>query len=170
MEANPNSAASPSQASAAANNGPGPGPEYIRPELISGGNSPKSSTKPLRQEVRIAVTSSAGSIRHRPRSVVANCSAIGKPRSLTARPMSMCETRYVVTDEMRFLSSVTLGGNNIEHGCSSLKQSLACEINWLSDAIAAADADYSFPDGHCSSACNCCSSTVGLTVAHQSGK
>jgi hypothetical protein len=35
------------------------------------------------------------------------------------------------------------------------------------DAIAAADADYSFPDGHCSSACNCCSSTVGLTVAHQ---
>jgi hypothetical protein len=45
--------------------------------------------------------------------------------------MSMCETWFVVTDEMRFLSSVTLGGNNIEHGRWSLKQSLACEINWL---------------------------------------
>src|ERR1700737_1628645 len=36
----------------------------------------------------------------------------------------------MVTDEMRFLSSVTLGGNNIEHVCSSLKQSLACDIRW----------------------------------------
>jgi hypothetical protein len=38
----------------------------------------------------------------------------------------------MVTDETRFLSSVTLGGNNIEHGCSSLKQSLDCDIRWLS--------------------------------------
>jgi hypothetical protein len=60
VEAIPSSAASPSQAAAAANNGPGPGPEYIRPELISGGNSPKSSTKPLRQEARIAWAGSAG--------------------------------------------------------------------------------------------------------------
>ena len=43
-------------------------------------------------------------------------------RSLTAR--------YVVTDELRFLSSVILGGNNIEHLRSSLKQSLACDIRW----------------------------------------
>jgi hypothetical protein len=35
--------------------------------------------------------------------------------------------------------------------------------------IAAGDADYSFPDNHCSSACNCCSSAVGLTVAHRVG-
>jgi hypothetical protein len=47
--AKPNSAARPSQASEAANSGPGPGPEYIRPELTSGGNSPKSSTRFLRQ-------------------------------------------------------------------------------------------------------------------------
>jgi hypothetical protein len=37
-----NSAASASHAAAAASNGPEPGPEYIRPELISGGNAPKS--------------------------------------------------------------------------------------------------------------------------------
>ena len=35
-------AASPSQAAAAASIGPDPGPEYIRPELISGGNTAKS--------------------------------------------------------------------------------------------------------------------------------
>jgi hypothetical protein len=96
-----------------------------------------------------------------------DCSAIGKLPSLTARRMSTCETRYVVTDEMRFLSSVTLGGNNIGHGCSSLKQSLACDISMAIGAIAAADADYSFPDDHCSSARNCCSSAVGLTVAQR---
>src|SRR5580693_295650 len=39
-----NSAASPSQAEAAAIIDPEPGPAYIRPELISGGNAPKSST------------------------------------------------------------------------------------------------------------------------------
>ena len=38
-----NSVASPSQAAAAASIDPGPGPEYMRPELISGGNPPKSS-------------------------------------------------------------------------------------------------------------------------------
>jgi hypothetical protein len=37
-----NSPASPSQAAAAASIGPGPGPVYILPELISGGNNPKS--------------------------------------------------------------------------------------------------------------------------------
>jgi hypothetical protein len=37
-----NSAAKPRHAAAAANNGIEPGPEYIRPELISGGNAPKS--------------------------------------------------------------------------------------------------------------------------------
>src|SRR5574337_1019233 len=43
-----NSAARPSQAAAAASIGPGPGPVYIRPELISGGNNPKSIIfKPL---------------------------------------------------------------------------------------------------------------------------
>jgi hypothetical protein len=39
-----NSAADPSQAVAAANIGPDPAPVYIRPELISGGNAPKSIT------------------------------------------------------------------------------------------------------------------------------
>jgi hypothetical protein len=39
-----NSAASSSQAAAAAIIGPDPGPAYIRPELTSGGNAPKSST------------------------------------------------------------------------------------------------------------------------------
>ncbi|BBZ50204.1 hypothetical protein MHEI_19210 [Mycobacterium heidelbergense] len=38
------SEASASQAVAAATIGPDPGPEYILPELISGGNAPKSST------------------------------------------------------------------------------------------------------------------------------
>src|ERR1700761_6134194 len=37
-----NSSARPFQAAAAANIGPEPGPECIRPELISGGNAPKS--------------------------------------------------------------------------------------------------------------------------------
>jgi hypothetical protein len=37
-----NSVASPSQAAAAASIGPDPGPSYIRPELISGGNTAKS--------------------------------------------------------------------------------------------------------------------------------
>ncbi len=37
------SEASASQAAAAASIGPDPGPAYIRPELISGGNSPKSN-------------------------------------------------------------------------------------------------------------------------------
>ncbi len=36
------SAANPSQAADAASIGPQPGPEYMRPELISGGSSPKS--------------------------------------------------------------------------------------------------------------------------------
>src|SRR5690348_7381730 len=36
------SAARPSQAAAAASIGADPGPAYIRPELISGGNAPKS--------------------------------------------------------------------------------------------------------------------------------
>jgi hypothetical protein len=39
-----NSAANPSQPAAAAIIGPDPGPVYIRPELISGGNAPKSNT------------------------------------------------------------------------------------------------------------------------------
>jgi hypothetical protein len=38
-----NSAASPSQAAAAATIGPEPAPAYIRPELTSGGNAPKST-------------------------------------------------------------------------------------------------------------------------------
>jgi len=36
----------------------------------------------------------------------------------------------MVTDEMRFLSSVTLSVNNFEYGCSSLKQSLTCDSRW----------------------------------------
>ncbi|OCB47274.1 hypothetical protein A5677_26150 [Mycobacterium malmoense] len=44
--AQPNSAASPAQAAAAASIDPEPGPAYISPELISGGNSPKSGTIP----------------------------------------------------------------------------------------------------------------------------
>jgi hypothetical protein len=44
--ANCNSAASPSQAVAAASSGADPGPEYILPELISGGNAPKSMDFP----------------------------------------------------------------------------------------------------------------------------
>src|SRR5271169_1497748 len=43
----PNSAATSSQAAAATNIGSDPGPKYMRPELISGGNSPKSNTPPL---------------------------------------------------------------------------------------------------------------------------
>jgi hypothetical protein len=39
----PNSAASSSHAAAAASIGDEPGPAYMRPELISGGNTPKSS-------------------------------------------------------------------------------------------------------------------------------
>ncbi|CFE51411.1 Uncharacterised protein [Mycobacterium tuberculosis] len=39
--------ASPSQAAAAASIGPDPGPAYMRPELISGGNTPKSITASL---------------------------------------------------------------------------------------------------------------------------
>ena len=42
------SAASPSQAAAAASIDPQPGPEYMRPELISGGNAPKSIFDNLR--------------------------------------------------------------------------------------------------------------------------
>src|SRR6185312_3845585 len=41
------SADSSPQAAAAASRGPAPGPEYIRPELISGGNAPKSITSPF---------------------------------------------------------------------------------------------------------------------------
>jgi hypothetical protein len=37
------SAAKPSHAAAAATSGPDPAPAYIRPELISGGNTPKST-------------------------------------------------------------------------------------------------------------------------------
>ncbi len=37
----------PSQAAAAASIGPDPGPQYIRPELISGGNAPKSIPNPF---------------------------------------------------------------------------------------------------------------------------
>src|SRR5690625_2780493 len=37
------SPASPSQAAAAASNGPAPAPRYMRVELISGGNAPKST-------------------------------------------------------------------------------------------------------------------------------
>ncbi|BBZ52534.1 hypothetical protein MHEI_42510 [Mycobacterium heidelbergense] len=40
------SAASPSQAAAADTSGPDPAPAYIRPELTSGGNTPKSTAKP----------------------------------------------------------------------------------------------------------------------------
>jgi hypothetical protein len=50
VAAKPSSAAKLSQASEAANSGPGPGPEYIRPELTSGGNTAKSSTGTLRQQ------------------------------------------------------------------------------------------------------------------------
>ncbi len=39
--------ATPSQAAAAASIGPDPGPQYIRPELISGGNAPKSIPNPF---------------------------------------------------------------------------------------------------------------------------
>ncbi|GFG96053.1 hypothetical protein MTIM_19320 [Mycobacterium timonense] len=46
MAATPTSAAISSQAAAAAIIGPEPGPAYIRPELISGGNAPNSSTYP----------------------------------------------------------------------------------------------------------------------------
>jgi hypothetical protein len=52
--------------------------------------------------------------------VVVNWSAIGGSWWLTARSISMCGARYVATDEMRFLSSVTLSVNDIERRCSSL--------------------------------------------------
>ncbi|BCR44987.1 Uncharacterised protein [Mycobacterium tuberculosis] len=42
-----NSAANPSQATAAANIGPAPGPRYISPEVISGGCNPKSIATPF---------------------------------------------------------------------------------------------------------------------------
>jgi hypothetical protein len=41
--ADPNSEANPSQAATAATSDPDPAPAYIRPELISGGNAPKST-------------------------------------------------------------------------------------------------------------------------------
>jgi hypothetical protein len=44
VAADPNSDAKPSQAAAAATSDPDPAPAYIRPELISGGNAPKSTT------------------------------------------------------------------------------------------------------------------------------
>jgi hypothetical protein len=43
VAADPNSEANPCQAAAAAASGPDPAPAYIRPELISGGNAPKST-------------------------------------------------------------------------------------------------------------------------------
>ncbi|GLV12221.1 hypothetical protein MyChFU_55410 [Mycobacterium intracellulare subsp. chimaera] len=46
LAATPTSAAISSHAAAAAIIGPEPGPAYMRPELISGGNAPKSSTYP----------------------------------------------------------------------------------------------------------------------------
>jgi hypothetical protein len=42
VAADPNSEANPSQEAAAATSDPDPAPAYIRPELISGGNAPKS--------------------------------------------------------------------------------------------------------------------------------
>jgi len=47
------------------NSGPGPGPEYIRPELTSGGNSPKSSTRNLRQQAKIACAPSTATWKRR---------------------------------------------------------------------------------------------------------
>jgi hypothetical protein len=43
VAADPNCEANPSQEAAAAASGPDPAPAYIRPELISGGNAPKST-------------------------------------------------------------------------------------------------------------------------------
>jgi hypothetical protein len=43
LAADPNSEANPSQEAAAATSDPDPAPAYIRPELISGGNAPKST-------------------------------------------------------------------------------------------------------------------------------
>ncbi len=43
----------PSQAAAAASIGPDPGPQYIRPELISGGNAPKSNQSSLSTHDRV---------------------------------------------------------------------------------------------------------------------
>jgi hypothetical protein len=52
--------------------------------------------------------------------VVVNWSAIGGFWWLTTRSISMCGARYVATDEMRFLSSVTLSVNNIERASTTL--------------------------------------------------
>jgi hypothetical protein len=43
VAADPNCEADPSQAAAAGTSDPDPAPAYIRPELISGGNAPKST-------------------------------------------------------------------------------------------------------------------------------
>jgi hypothetical protein len=43
VAADPNCEANPSQAAAAASSDPDPAPAYMRPELISGGNAPKST-------------------------------------------------------------------------------------------------------------------------------
>jgi hypothetical protein len=43
LAADPNCEANPSQEAAAATSGPDPAPAYIKPELISGGNAPKST-------------------------------------------------------------------------------------------------------------------------------
>jgi hypothetical protein len=43
VAADPNCEANPSQAAAAATSDPDPAPAYIRPELISGGNAPKTT-------------------------------------------------------------------------------------------------------------------------------
>jgi hypothetical protein len=107
VAAKPNSAARLSQASEAANSGPGPGPEYIRPELTSGGNSPKSSTRTLRQQAKVAFAEStarwSGGAR-RCHELVSNrrIRLDDRPIDIDAR-----STRYVATDEIRFLSSVT---------------------------------------------------------------
>src|SRR5262245_46268389 len=56
------SAASASHAAAPAIMGPDPGPEYIRPELISGGNAPKSNiyTPPASNTSRRDISSGSG--------------------------------------------------------------------------------------------------------------
>jgi hypothetical protein len=43
VAAEPNCEANPSQEAAAATSDPDPAPAYIKPELISGGNTPKST-------------------------------------------------------------------------------------------------------------------------------
>jgi hypothetical protein len=71
---------------------------YIRPELTSGGNSPKSSTKPLREQAGIVSAAASAALQQRRAAL---------SLSLRADQQSACPSG-MRSQTKRFLSSVTL--------------------------------------------------------------